>query len=85
MVHGATRAQLDPAHAQRVIGITDTGDQGMITLAACQAYAKESQPRSEKEQPGWMRQHPTRPSSLQMVSCSSAKVPLRALNPENSL
>ncbi|MBK5299719.1 MULTISPECIES: lysis system i-spanin subunit Rz [Gammaproteobacteria] len=38
VVHGATRAQLDPAHAQRIIGITDTGDQGLIALAACQAY-----------------------------------------------
>ncbi len=41
LVHGATRAQLDPAHAQRIIGITDAGDQGLIALAACQAYAKE--------------------------------------------
>jgi hypothetical protein len=41
MVHVPTRAQLDPAHAQRIIGITDTGDQGLIALAACQAYAKE--------------------------------------------
>ncbi|UVL43112.1 lysis protein [Pseudomonas sp. B21-040] len=41
MVHGPTRAQLDPAHAQRIIGITDVGDQGLIALAACQAYAKE--------------------------------------------
>jgi len=41
MVHGATRAQLDPTHAQRIIGITDAGDQGLIALAACQAYAKE--------------------------------------------
>ena len=41
MVHGTTRAQLDPAHAQRIIGITDTGDQGLIALRACQAYAKE--------------------------------------------
>ncbi|EJM93130.1 Bacteriophage lysis protein [Pseudomonas sp. GM74] len=41
MVYGPTRAQLDPAHAQRVIGITDAGDQGLIALAACQAYAKE--------------------------------------------
>ncbi|WP_454842508.1 lysis protein [Pseudomonas hormoni] len=41
VVHGPTRAQLDPAHAQRIIGITDTGDQGLIALAACQAYAKE--------------------------------------------
>ena len=41
VVHGPTRAQLDPAHAQRIIGITDTGDQGLIALRACQAYAKE--------------------------------------------
>ncbi|APC14646.1 lysis protein [Pseudomonas frederiksbergensis] len=41
VVHGAARAQLDPAHAQRIIGITDAGDQGLIALAACQAYAME--------------------------------------------
>ena len=41
LVHGYTRAQLDPAHAQRIIGITDAGDQGLIALRACQAYAKE--------------------------------------------
>ncbi|MFJ2388613.1 lysis protein [Pseudomonas koreensis] len=41
VVHGPTRAELDPAHAQRIIGITDTGDQGLIALTACQAYAKE--------------------------------------------
>lgn len=41
VVHGATRAELDPAHAQRIIGITGDGDQGLIALAACQAYAKE--------------------------------------------
>ncbi|WP_122588825.1 lysis system i-spanin subunit Rz [Pseudomonas viridiflava] len=41
VVHDPTRAQLDPAHAQRIIGITDAGDQGLIALAACQAYAKE--------------------------------------------
>ncbi|MEO4015441.1 lysis system i-spanin subunit Rz [Pseudomonas rossensis] len=41
LVHGPTRAQLDPAHAQRIIGITDVGDQGLIALAACQAYVKE--------------------------------------------
>lgn len=40
MVYGATRAQLDQTHAQRIIGITDDGDQGLIALAACQAYAK---------------------------------------------
>ena len=41
VVHGGTRAKLDPAHAQRIIGITGDGDQGLIALAACQAYAKE--------------------------------------------
>ncbi|WP_454876046.1 lysis system i-spanin subunit Rz [Pseudomonas farris] len=41
VVHDGARARLDPAHAQRIIGITDTGDQGLIALAACQAYAKE--------------------------------------------
>ena len=41
VVHGSTRARLDPAHAQRIIGITDAGDQGLIALAACQAYVKE--------------------------------------------
>ena len=41
VVHGGARARLDPAHAQRIIGITDDGDQGLIALAACQAYVKE--------------------------------------------
>ena len=41
MVHGTERAQLDRAHAQRVIGITGDGDQGLIALAACQAYARD--------------------------------------------
>ena len=41
VVHGPTRAQLDPAHAQRIIGITDAGDQGLIALADCQAYAQK--------------------------------------------
>jgi hypothetical protein len=41
VVHGGTRARLDPAHAQRIVGITDTGDQGLIALAACQAYVRE--------------------------------------------
>lgn len=41
VVHGTTRARLDPAHAQRIIGITNAGDQGLIALRACQAYAKE--------------------------------------------
>ncbi|MEL1089386.1 lysis system i-spanin subunit Rz [Pseudomonas sp. OB66] len=41
LVHGTTRAELNPAHAQRIIGVTDDGDRGLIALAACQAYAKE--------------------------------------------
>ena len=41
VVHGTARAQLDRAHAQRIIGITGDGDQGLIALKACQAYAKE--------------------------------------------
>ena len=44
MVHGTTRAQLDPAHAQRIIGITDAGDQGLIALRACQAYVRTISP-----------------------------------------
>ena len=41
VVHGAARAQLDPAHAQRIISITGDGDQGLIALRACQAYVRE--------------------------------------------
>ncbi|UDI94631.1 lysis protein [Pseudomonas sp. IAC-BECa141] len=41
VVYGPTRAELDSAHAQRIIGVTDDGDRGLIALAACQAYAKE--------------------------------------------
>ena len=41
VVHGATRAQLDRAHAQRIIGITSEGDHGLIALQACQTYARE--------------------------------------------
>ena len=41
VVHGTRRAQLDRAHAQRIIGITGDGEQGLIALQACQAYAKE--------------------------------------------
>ena len=40
VVHGSYRARLDPAHAQRIIGITGDGDQGLIALQACQEYAK---------------------------------------------
>jgi hypothetical protein len=38
--HAAVLARLAPAHAQRIIAITDTGDRGRIALAACQAYVK---------------------------------------------
>jgi hypothetical protein len=41
VVHAARRAQLDPAHAQRIIAITDAGDQGLIALSACQSYVGE--------------------------------------------
>ena len=44
VVHAARRAQLDPAHAQRIIAITDTGDQGLIALRACQAYVRAIAP-----------------------------------------
>ncbi|WP_242198606.1 MULTISPECIES: lysis system i-spanin subunit Rz [unclassified Pseudomonas] len=40
VVHAARRAQLDPAHAQRIIAITDDGDNGLIALRACQAYLR---------------------------------------------
>ena len=40
VVHEARRAQLDPAHAQRILGITGDGDQGLIALRACQAYVR---------------------------------------------
>ena len=39
--HAAVRARLDPAHAQRIIAITDTGDRGLIALRACQAYVRD--------------------------------------------
>ncbi len=40
VVHGTPRGRLDPAHAHRVIGITDAGDNGLIALRACQAYVR---------------------------------------------
>lgn len=36
--HGPIRARLDPAHARRIIAITDSGDRGLIALRACQDY-----------------------------------------------
>ena len=44
VVHAARRAQLEPAHAQRIIAITDAGDQGLIALRACQAYVRALAP-----------------------------------------
>ena len=41
--HAVVRARLDPAHAQRIISITDAGDRGLIALQACQAYVRELQ------------------------------------------
>lgn len=41
VVHGTIRAQLDRAHAQRIIAITDEGDRGLIALQACQVYVRE--------------------------------------------
>ncbi|MFJ2458805.1 lysis protein [Pseudomonas neuropathica] len=48
VVHGPTRAELDPAHAQRIIGITDDGDRGLIALRACQAYVSIINLQSEQ-------------------------------------
>ncbi|NWA04821.1 lysis system i-spanin subunit Rz [Pseudomonas gingeri] len=41
VVNAAPRARLDPAHAQRIVAITDDGDRALIALAACQAYINE--------------------------------------------
>ena len=39
--HGGARAELDPAHAQRIVGITGDGDDGLTALAACQGWIRE--------------------------------------------
>lgn len=39
--HGGARAELDPAHAQRIVGITGDGDDGLTALAACQGWILE--------------------------------------------
>jgi len=39
--HGGARAELDPAHAQRIVGITGDGDDGLTALAACQGWVRE--------------------------------------------
>lgn len=38
--HGPVHARLDPAHAERIIAITDQGDRGLIALQACQDYVR---------------------------------------------
>lgn len=40
VVYGPSRVELDPAHAQRIVGITGDGDDGLRALAACQDYAR---------------------------------------------
>ncbi|MCP3750797.1 lysis system i-spanin subunit Rz [Pseudomonas sp. SBB6] len=40
VVHEAPRGELDPAAAQRIVAVTDAGDQGLIALRACQAYVR---------------------------------------------
>lgn len=40
VAHAAPRARLDPAHAQRIIAISDDGDNAVIALRACQAYVR---------------------------------------------
>ena len=42
--HGPARARLDPAHARRIIAITDAGDAGLIALRACQGYIRALAP-----------------------------------------
>ncbi|MBV6288508.1 lysis system i-spanin subunit Rz [Pseudomonas aegrilactucae] len=42
--HGPARAGLDPAHARRIIAITDAGDAGLIALRACQGYVRSLTP-----------------------------------------
>lgn len=44
VVHAARRAQLDPAHAQRIVAITDDGDSALIALRACQSYIRAIAP-----------------------------------------
>ena len=40
VAHAAPRARLDPAHAQRIIAISDDGDNAVIALCACQPYVR---------------------------------------------
>ncbi|TBU73396.1 lysis protein [Pseudomonas daroniae] len=38
LVDGASRADIDPGAAQRIVSIADRGDRAIIALTACQAY-----------------------------------------------
>jgi hypothetical protein len=40
VVYGGERAELERAFAQRIVRITEEGDEGLIALAACQAYVR---------------------------------------------
>lgn len=51
VVHGGTRAELDPAHAQRIVSITGDGDQGLIALKACQGYVRGVWEASQRQAP----------------------------------
>jgi hypothetical protein len=51
VVHGGTRAELDPSHAQRIVGITGDGDRGLIALKACQGYVREVWASSQRPVP----------------------------------
>lgn len=42
VVHGAARAELAPAAAERIVAIAGDGDQGLIALAACQSYLRQA-------------------------------------------
>jgi len=41
VVHGVVSAQIDQAHAQRIVAITNEGVRGLIALQACQTYVCE--------------------------------------------
>jgi hypothetical protein len=42
VVEGESRARFDSAHAQRVIGISDAGDHGLIALVRATGTPKKS-------------------------------------------
>jgi len=42
--HATVRVELDPAHAQRIVAITDQGDRALIALQACQDYVRSRRP-----------------------------------------